>query len=212
MNPEPVAAQVADHAATEAVADATRRLVAALRLADAPTDDLAQAGALVTRAARLLEPHVVEATTMQGALRPEVSGMLPPPSDDPSAFFPYSPVVGPLNPLAPPIRLRFDGERMTGTTVLEASYVGPPNSVHGGVIALVFDELLGSTNVCLGLGAFTGTLSVRYERTTPVGAELVLESWLDRIEGRKVFTKGTISDAGGVTARAEGIFIRYAEA
>ncbi len=121
-------------------------------------------------------------------------------------------MVGPLNPLAPPIRLRFDGERMTGTTVLEASYVGPPNSVHGGVIALVFDELLGSTNVCLGLGAFTGTLSVRYERTTPVGAELVLESWLDRIEGRKVFTKGTISDAGGVTARAEGIFIRYAEA
>ena len=74
----------------------------------------------MTRAARLLEPHVVEATPMQGALRPEVSGMLPTAVRRPvTAFFPYSPVVGPLNPVAPPIRLHFDGERMTGTTVLE---------------------------------------------------------------------------------------------
>ena len=37
--------------------------------------------------------------------------------------------------------------------------------------------------------------------------ELELESWVDRIEGRKVFTAGTISINGEVTARAEGIFI-----
>ncbi|MCU0310828.1 MAG: PaaI family thioesterase [Acidimicrobiales bacterium] len=211
MTPEPVRSQVAEHARTEALADATRRLVAAVRMADAPGDDLDEAAALVMRAARLLEPHVVEATTMQAALRPEVDGMLPAPADDPSAFFPYSPVVGPLNVLAPPVRMHFDGERMHGTTTLGPPYGGPPASVHGGIIALIFDELLGSTNVCLGMGAFTGTLSVRYERTTPIGAELALEAWLDRIEGRKVFTKGTIGDAGGVTARAEGIFIRYPE-
>jgi hypothetical protein len=37
--------------------------------------------------------------------------------------------------------------------------------------------------------------------------ELQLESWVDRVEGRKVFTLGTISIDGEVTARAEGIFI-----
>jgi len=202
-------AQVADHEGTATMAGAARRLIAAIRLTDAPTSDLAEATALVTRAAALLEPHMVDTTVMQGGLRPELATMLPGPADDPSAFFPYSPVVGPLNPIAPPIAMSFDGEKMRGTTVLGALYGGPPDSIHGGIIALVFDELLGSTNVCLGMGAFTGTLSVRYERTTPVGRELALEAWLDRVEGRKVFTKGTISDAGGVTARAEGIFIRF---
>jgi acyl-coenzyme A thioesterase PaaI-like protein len=80
--------------------------------------------------------------------------------------------------------------------------------VHGGIIALVFDELLGATNVCHGLGGFTGTLSIRYERPTPIETELVLDAWVDRTEGRKVFTVGTISFNGEVTARAEGIFIQ----
>ena len=35
-----------------------------------------------------------------------------------------------------------------------------------------------------------------------------MESWVDRTEGRKVFTVGTISAGGEVTARAEGVFIR----
>ena len=80
--------------------------------------------------------------------------------------------------------------------------------MHGGVVALVFDELLGAVNACLGLGAFTGTLTIRYERITPIEQEIAFESWVDRTEGRKVFTRGTISAGGEVTARAEGVFIR----
>jgi hypothetical protein len=38
--------------------------------------------------------------------------------------------------------------------------------------------------------------------------ELAFEAWVDRTEGRKVFTVGTISADGEVTARAEGVFIR----
>ena len=39
-----------------------------------------------------------------------------------------------------------------------------------------------------------------------------MESWVDRTEGRKVFTVGTISGGGEVTARAEGVFIRVSTA
>ena len=73
---------------------------------------------------------------------------------------------------------------------------------------MVLDELLGAVNACLGLGAYTGTLTVRYERPTPIGQELTFDAWVDRTEGRKVFTVGTISAGGEVTARAEGVFIR----
>ncbi|MCD9622892.1 PaaI family thioesterase [Rhabdothermincola salaria] len=201
--------QVGEHEATAGAAQAVRSLIEGLRVADAPAEVLEQVAGLAAEAAALLAPHRVEAMRMQGALYPEVMlGGGGPAGRDPAGFFPYSPVVGPLNPLSPPIVLTSDGERTTGTAVLGAPYVGPPDMVHGGNIALIFDELLGVTNVINGLGAFTGTLSVRYERPTPLGTELELEGWIDRVEGRKVFTVGTISHAGQVTARGEGIFIR----
>jgi hypothetical protein len=75
------------------------------------------------------------------------------------------------------------------------------------VIALIFDELLGCVNVSQGYGGFTGTLTIRYERRTPLGEPIDLESWVDRVDGRKIFTKGTMSHDGAVTARAEGLFI-----
>jgi acyl-coenzyme A thioesterase PaaI-like protein len=163
---------------------------------------------LVSEATALLSPHVVDSIPAQNALRaayPERDQFA---TGDPARFFPYSPVVGPLNPIAPPVTFAFDGERLSGTGTLLAPYTGPPGMVHGGVVALVIDELLGATNACLGLGAYTGTLSIRYERPTPIGVELAFEAWVDRTEGRKVFTVGTISAGGEVTARAEGVFIR----
>lgn len=207
-SPDGSSPQVAHPAETEALVDATRALVDALRMADAPGDVLEQATALVRDAAELLRPYDVDAVPGQNALRAAYPDRDQFTSGDPARFFPYSPVVGPLNPIAPPVVFRFDGERLTGSGTLRAPYTGPPGTVHGGVVALVLDELLGATNACLGLGAYTGTLTVRYERPTPIAEELEFESWVERTEGRKVFTVGTISAAGTVTARAEGVFIQ----
>lgn len=201
-------AQVGAHDATAALAAATRELVLAIRLADAPEGALREAQALVEQATALVAPHRVDDVVMQGALRPSQMELRNPEGVTPAAFFPYSPVVGPLNPISPLIDLHFDGDRVRGTAAVDAPYAGPPGMVHGGIIALIFDEVLGSVNVCHGLGAFTGTLNVRYERPTPLRGELELEGWIDRVEGRKVFTHGTIRHDGEVTARAEGIFIR----
>jgi acyl-coenzyme A thioesterase PaaI-like protein len=183
-------------------------LIRALRTADAPADVLERVTALLGEAAGLLAAHRVEGTPGQNALRVGETTSAEFATGDPARFFPYSPVVGPLSPIAPPIVVRFDGERLRGSVTLSATYAGPPGAVHGGIVAMVFDELLGAVNACLGLGAFTGTLSIRYERLTPIEAELEVESWVDRTEGRKVYTVGTIRAAGEVTARAEGVFIR----
>jgi Thioesterase superfamily len=203
--PEP---QVAHPAETERLVDATRSLIATLRMADSPVDVLEHAAALVREATELLAPHEVDGIPGQNALRAEYPDREQFATGDPAGFFPYSPVVGPLNAIAPPVTFTFDGERLSGRGTLPAPYTGPPGTVHGGVVALVLDELLGATNACLGLGAYTGTLSIRYERPTPIGVELEFEAWVDRTERRKVFTVGTISAEGVVTARAEGVFIR----
>ncbi len=202
--------ELGDEPGTIELASSTRSLIAAIRRADAPSDDLARARALVEEATALLAPHLVTRLPMQGRRGERgpgsgTSGL------QPTEFFPWSPVLGPLNPLSPPIDIAFDGERIHGTMTLQAPYNGPPGMVHGGIIALVFDEILGACNVCHGLGAFTGTLSVRYEKPTLIDTPHELESWLDRVEGRKVFTKGVIRRDGEITASAEGIFIRTPE-
>jgi hypothetical protein len=208
VSPDSSSPQVTHPSATQDLVDAVRALIGAQRMADAPADVLEAAVALVRDATDLLASHVVDGIPGQNALRAAYPDREQFATGDPARFFPYSPVVGPLNAIAPPVVFTFDGERMSGHGRLPAPYTGPPGTVHGGVVAMVLDELLGAVNACLGLGAYTGTLTVRYERPTPIDEELAFDAWVDRTEGRKVFTVGTISAAGTVTARAEGVFIR----
>ena len=117
-------------------------------------------------------------------------------------------VVGVCNPIAPPIVVNHDSDgRCWSEFVLGAAYEGPPSLVHGGVSALVLDHMLGeAASGGLSKARFTGTITVKYLRGTPLGP-LRSEAWLEREEGRKAFARGTISDASGVTVEAEGVFI-----
>lgn len=129
---------------------------------------------------------------------------------EPCEIFPYSPVIGALNPIAPAVAFVAGEDGIHAEHVFDAAYAGPPATVHGGIVALVFDELLGCTNVAAGLGAFTGTLSVRYHRPTPLGRPVKMRGRIKLQQGRKVFTMGEIWDGDTLTAEAEGIFIRPA--
>lgn len=188
--------------------DAVRALIERVRTLDAPDDVVKEATAAIDAVVDALEPYTYKGPYQQAQLRAPEEGQPVLRGKEPAEFFAYSPVVGPLNPLAPPVEMHIDGDRLRGSVTLGPAYNGPPAMVHGGVIALIFDELLGSLNVVHGLGAFTGTLTVRYERPTPLGEPLEMESWIERTEGRKVFTAGELRHNGVVTARAEGIFIR----
>lgn len=53
---------------------------------------------------------------------------------------------------------------------------------------------------------FTGTLTVKYLRGTPLGA-LRREASVQRTEEIKTLVRGHLSDGTGVTVAAEGVFI-----
>jgi Thioesterase superfamily len=116
--------------------------------------------------------------------------------------------VGVCNPIAPPIVVNHEGGgRCWAEFVLGTAYEGPPTLVHGGVSALVLDHMLGeAASEGLSRARFTGTITVKYLRGTPLGP-LRCEAWIDRVDGRKVFARGTISDAAGITVESDGIFI-----
>ena len=120
-------------------------------------------------------------------------------------------VIGMRNPIAPPLRIHHDHDgRCWSEFNLGAAYEGPPGLVHGGVCALVLDHILGeAASEGLTKPLFTGTITVKYLRGTPLGA-LRTDAVIERAEDIKTFVRGSISDAKGATVEAEGVFVKPA--
>lgn len=117
-------------------------------------------------------------------------------------------VVGVRNPVAPPLEVQRSEEgRAWADFRLGAQYEGPPGLVHGGVTALILDQICGEAAAAGGKPGMTGTLTMRYRRGTPLG-DLRAEAWIDRTEGVKTFVIGRMADEQGeTTVECEGIFI-----
>jgi Thioesterase superfamily len=121
-------------------------------------------------------------------------------------------VIGLRNAIAPPLTIHHDDDatRCWSEFTLNSAYEGPPGLVHGGVCALVLDHVLGeAASAGLTKPLFTGTLTVRFVRGTPLG-RLRADAAVERIEGVKSFVSGHLSDGEGITVEAEGIFIKPA--
>jgi acyl-coenzyme A thioesterase PaaI-like protein len=184
----------------ERLAEATRHLIdAVLTVEDATEEQLGTAADMAEATARHL-------------------GRVPPPADarqrgrlsdtpEHHDYLPRSPLVGEVSPLAPPVEWDLVDGRIVGHGTYHAAYQGPPGYVHGGWVALTFDEILGMANIASGHPAMTGTLKVRYLRPTPLHQRVDLEGWTERIEGRRIVAKGTMTVDGVVTAEAEGLFV-----
>ena len=204
-----------DHDAVAEAADAVRRLITHVRRTTADPELLRRVAREANTLADALAPHDYEGPFQQRklVLLDDEDGRQPPESGDVSEYFPYSPVVGPRNPIAPKIDFELVDREFHATHVFEPQYNGPPGSVHGGIVALVFDELLGALGAMLEIGGFTGTLKVVYRSLTPLHRPVRMRSWVDGTEGVKTFIKGTMhtTDADGterLCAEAEGIFVR----
>jgi acyl-coenzyme A thioesterase PaaI-like protein len=117
-------------------------------------------------------------------------------------------VIGMRNPTAPPLVVHHDPHGGVFTDFhLGAAYEGPPGHVHGGVAALILDHVLGEAASSQESPRLTGTITLRYLRTTRLGP-LHAEASIDRTEGVKTFAVGHLADDEGVTVQAEGVFIQ----
>lgn len=121
-------------------------------------------------------------------------------------------VVGLRNAVAPPLEVTQleDADGRTGRVCsdfhLGAAYEGPPGLTHGGVAALVLDQLLGEAAGAGNRPGMTATLTLTYRRPTPLG-DLRGEAWIERGEDHKTWARGRIMANGEVTVEAEGLFI-----
>jgi acyl-coenzyme A thioesterase PaaI-like protein len=122
-------------------------------------------------------------------------------------FFDRGPMLGHINPLAPPLEMWQEGDRMLGKAHFGPAYEGPPGCVHGGYVAAAFDELLGCTQTMSGAPGMTGRLSISYRSPTPLETDLQFEGRILEVSGRKILTAGTLSVGDRLCAEAEALFI-----
>jgi hypothetical protein len=131
---------------------------------------------------------------------------------DPNAMLPFSPVTGRYNALAPPVEVELrpgPPVRIVGRVTFGSPYEGPPSSVHGSVVAAVYDQLLALAVIASDVGGPTATLTVHYRKPTPLRVPLHFEAWTERIDGRKAFVRGTCHAGGELVSESEGLFVRF---
>lgn len=85
---------------------------------------------------------------------------------------------------------------------------GPPGHAHGGSMAAVLDEAMGAGAWMAGYQVLAAKLTTEFRRMLPLNTELMLDAWVDRVDGRKVKTRGRLYGQGGeLYAEGEGLFI-----
>ena len=209
-----------DWSAVERAAVAMRRLNQALtgrRVDDAVLDEVT---ATVTAAADRLE---------QGTLRVKIDDMLSRPYlreiyeglffplplevGDEIEFDPFSIGGGKFHPASVDVRyFKESDEAVTGLAIVDPMFAGPPERTHGGVVALIIDELMGALNRMRGRQAYTGRLTVHYRAATPLGVPLQLRAWIHDTSGRKIVQHAEVHGPEGLCVTAEGLFILRADA
>jgi acyl-coenzyme A thioesterase PaaI-like protein len=115
----------------------------------------------------------------------------------------FNPVVGPGNPISPPMRVEIVDGAAVGRCTLGLAYEGPFTFVHGGVSALLLDQIMGYATASAGHPGVTGRLQVRYRAPVPLGEPLEIRAAVVDVLGARVAVRGTI----GLAARPDAVLV-----
>lgn len=116
-------------------------------------------------------------------------------------------VSGGQNPMGIAIEVRRDGDEVVADVELGPAFEGAPGRSHGGIVAAVFDDVLGYLLTLEHQPGFTGELTVRYHAPTPIGEPLEFRARIVHRDGRKLYAEGEAYAGGERVASASGLFI-----
>jgi acyl-coenzyme A thioesterase PaaI-like protein len=103
--------------------------------------------------------------------------------------------------------------RIIGRFVLGGTYQGGGGMAHGGIIALLLDEVMGKVCRFREVRAVTAELTVEYLKPVKVDEEIVVEGFeTAEPKGRNLFLAGEIRNGAGLMlARGRGRFVVVGE-
>lgn len=116
-------------------------------------------------------------------------------------------VSGPANPMGIALTCHRERDDAVASVTLGAAFEGAPGRAHGGIVAAVFDDVMGFVLSMLRTPAYTGRLTVSYLAPTPLVTRLEFRARLRERDGRKLWIEGEATVNGCRFAEAEGLFI-----
>lgn len=122
-------------------------------------------------------------------------------------FFVDSVVSGGANPMGLGALLWRDGETAVMETTLGRAFEGAPGRSHGGVIAALVDEAMGSLMGMRGELAFTARLTIDFRSPTPLNEPVTARAWLAERDGRKLTLRASVHAGELLVAEADALFI-----
>lgn len=98
--------------------------------------------------------------------------------------------------------------RLVGRAWFGSGALGPPGHAHGGSMAAVLDEAMGAAAWMAGHRVVAVRLTSDFRRMLPLGTDAYFEAWVERVDGRKVYARGRLTDEGGEPyAEADALFL-----
>jgi acyl-coenzyme A thioesterase PaaI-like protein len=120
-----------------------------------------------------------------------------------------SPLIGKSSPVGPPLKIWIEHGEGRAKVMCDWRFEGPPQCLHGGFVAALFDEFLGWVQMLSGGSGATKHLAVTYHKPTPLNVLLTLKARLLSVEGRKIRVIGEMYAGETLTASAEALFISF---
>jgi hypothetical protein len=179
--------------------DALRVLVEHATATEMPTDDLQHAAERIRQAAALLGERQRGRSTLASA------------DDLIGGVRMYNPVTGSGSALSPPLRIEEAGGVSIGVCTLGLAFEGPPMYAHGGVSAMLLDQMLGYAVSAAGHAGMTVRLDTSYRAPVPLLTPLRLTAEVTGGEGRRVIAYGAITteaDPETELVAATGTFVK----
>ncbi len=126
----------------------------------------------------------------------------------------YCFACGKNNPIGLHLTFKFDGERIFANKILSREYEGYENTVHGGIISTMLDEIMCKfIDAKYHEKALTGRLEVRFKYPTPINQEVKITAWQENQRKNIITMRSTVETADGViTAEATALFAVVAPA
>lgn len=108
-----------------------------------------------------------------------------------------------------------DGFTVRGSMVVQPRMEGGPGTIHGGILAAVFDETMGHLPLLIGPAGVTAHLQIDFSAPIPLGSTLFLVGRILGRQRRKIYTEvvayledPAANDDAAVVAKGRALFIQ----
>jgi acyl-coenzyme A thioesterase PaaI-like protein len=171
--------------------DAVRKMQDHARAVDAPDGVITEAADLLEKVSALLSPFDADEWESPSGRRMDL------------------PMRGNIMTIPMSARKTDDG-RIQGWARFARFHLGRNGAVHGGALGMLFDTVLGLTSSVItgGPRQRTAYLKINYRHIVPIEKKLQIDAGVDRVDGRKIFVSGRLSDGDTLLTEADALFVR----